>query len=231
VAGSIRDFAGRGIGVTHRLPGTGAALALNDPNLRLDSDNAALQLTTTRSDLNTQDRMPTGEYLGIRLADLGFTGREDFEISTTIPKIPGLDVVGQFGLYAGVDSKTSIRGGLISLDAPDHYGLFLVNNFQGVDADLNLIGLMTTGDDLKLTLRRVRKRFSLIVENLTRGSSSTLTINHPAFLDDQADLYAGVFGANTQSDVSKTLTITELKVTLWGELSAERELPGSKGKP
>ena len=50
--------------------------------------------------------MSTGEYLGVRLADLGFTGTEDFEISATIPNIPGLKVVGQFGLYAGSRSDT-----------------------------------------------------------------------------------------------------------------------------
>jgi hypothetical protein len=231
VAGSILDSAGHGIGLTHRLPGTGAALPLRDPNLLLDPEHSALRLTTTRSDLNTQDRMPTGEYLGIRLADLGFTGKEDFEISTTMPKIPGLKVVGQFGLYTGVNSSTSIRGGLISQDAPDHYGLFLVKNFQGLDSDLNELGLMNTGDDLRLTLRRIHGLYSLLVENRTNHSTSTLTINHPAFLDNQRDLYAGIFGANTQSDVSKTLTITELKVTIWSEQSAERDSPPAKNTP
>ena len=153
VQGSLQDAQGRGIGLTRRLPGTGTALSMRDPNLRLDTSQHVLLLTTTRSDLNTQDRMPTGEYLGVRLSDLGFTGREDFEISTTIPKIPGLDVVGQFGLYVGIDSASSIRGGLLSEDQPDRYHLFLVKNHQGIDSDINEIGLMTTGDDLRLTLR------------------------------------------------------------------------------
>ena len=56
---------GRGIGLTHRLPGTG----LGSARARSQSPPPprpprALELTTTRSDLNTQDRMPTGEYLG-----------------------------------------------------------------------------------------------------------------------------------------------------------------------
>ena len=42
---------------------------------------------------------------------------------------------------------------------------------------------MTTGDDLRLTLRRLGGRYSLVVDNLTRNSSSTLEIAHPAFLD------------------------------------------------
>ena len=105
IPGTLRDAQGRGIGLTHRLPGTGTGLPERDPNLRLRPDRRALELTTTRSDLNTQDRMATGEYLGVRLADLGFTGTEDFEIRATIPDIPGLKVVGQFGLYAGTAQR------------------------------------------------------------------------------------------------------------------------------
>ena len=65
--GTLQDADGRGIGLTHRLPGTGADLPDSDPNLRLRPDRHALELTTTRSDINTQDRMSTGEYLGVRL--------------------------------------------------------------------------------------------------------------------------------------------------------------------
>jgi ferric-dicitrate binding protein FerR (iron transport regulator) len=214
-AGTLLDGQGKGVGLTHRLPGTGSALEERDPNLRLNPDRRALELTTTRSDLNTQDRMPTGEYLGFRLANLGFTGKEDFEISASIPNIPGLKVVGQFGLYAGSRSNKNIRGGLIRRPAPDTYRLFLVSNPDGNDDDINEIGLMTTGDDLRLILRRVNGRYSLQVDNLTRNSSSTLEIAHPAFLDAEKDLYAGLFGANTQSDHRATLTIREVKVTVW----------------
>jgi len=213
--GTLQDLEGRGIGLTRRLPGTGSALPQRDPNLRLRADNRALELTTTRSDLNTQELLPTGEYLGFRLAELGFTGKEDFEISATIPNIPGLRVVGQFGLYAGSRSDTNIRGGLIRRPDPDSYRLFLVNNSLGVDHDIYEVGLMTIGDDLRLTLRRIRGRYSLLVENLTQNSSSTLEIVHPAFLDQEKDVYVGLFGANTQSDLRKTLTIREVKVTVW----------------
>ncbi|MGP0065741.1 MAG: FecR domain-containing protein, partial [Isosphaeraceae bacterium] len=213
--GTLQDADGRGIGLTHRLPGTGADLPDSDPNLRLRPDRHALELTTTRSDINTQERMSTGEYLGVRLSDLGFTGAEDFEIRATIPNIPGLNVVGQFGLYAGTGSDHNIRGGLISLPQPDTYRLFLVNNDGGRDSDIYEVGLTTSGEDLRLTLRRLNGKYSLVVDNLTRNSSSTLAIAHPKFLDGQAELYLGLFGANTQSDARKTLTIRELSVTVW----------------
>ncbi len=219
--GTLLDVGGLGIGLTCRLPGTGSDLAQRDPNLRLRSDRRALELTTTRSDLNTQERLATGEYPGLRLAELGFTGGEDFEISATIPDIPSLKEVGQFGLYAGPRSDSNIRGGLISRiglegsPVSPAFQMFLVKNEKGIDTDIYEVGLMTTGDDLRLTLRRLGGHYSLVVDNLTRKSSSTLKIPHPAFLDQETDLHVGLFGANTQSDLRKTLTIRELKVTVW----------------
>jgi len=228
---TIMDREGRGIGFTHRLPGTGAALPFRDPNILLRPEQHYLELTTTRSDINTQEGMPTGEYPGVRLADLGFTGKEDFEISATIPNIPGLKVVGQFGLYVGAWSDRNIRGGLISWPRPDLYRLFLVNNHDGIDQDLYEVGLMTTGDDLRLSLGRKGGRFSLVVENLTRRSSSTLNIAHPSFLDPEVELYAGLFGANTQSEHSKTLTIREVKVTVWTIQPGDRTMKMAGGRP
>jgi hypothetical protein len=227
--GSILDRAGRGIGFTHRLPGTGADLPNCDPHMALQSDQHILELTTTRSDINKQDGMRTGEYLGFRLSDLGFTGKEDFEISATIPNIPGLKAVGQFGLYVGAASDRNIRGGLISWPKPNLYRLFLVNNHGGIDRDLYEVGLMTTGDDLRLSLCRKNGRYSLVVENLSRKSASTLNIAHPAFLDADVDLYAGLFGANTQSEHSRTLTIREVRVTVWTVQPGDRTIKAASG--
>src|SRR5206468_1692365 len=74
----VKDLDGRGAGLTHRLPGTGRLLPDWDGNLRLNADKSQLELTTTDSDLNTQYKLNHGEYLGVRLADLGFSGKQDF---------------------------------------------------------------------------------------------------------------------------------------------------------
>jgi hypothetical protein len=227
VDGTIRDAEGRGVGLTHRLPGTGSALPASDPNLRLDPGRGRLALTTTRSDINTQVGLPTGEYLGVRLTDFGFTGTEDFAVSAEIPQIPGLASVGQFGLYAGTRSDKVIRGGLISQPEPDRYLQFLVNNDGGTDSDIYEVGFVTTGDDLKITLRRVGGKYSLVVENLTKQRSSTLAIAHPAFLDGAGDLHVGLFGANTQSDVRKTLTIQRFDVRVWTVSPVKSAAPSS----
>jgi hypothetical protein len=211
----LHDAAGQGTGLTHRLPGTGTRLAERDANLRLDREKGQLALTTTNSDINRQVNMDTGEYLGVRLSDLGFTGPEDFAVSVAIPNIPALPRVGQFGLYAGTRSDRNIRGGVISKREPGQYTQFLVNNNGGRDTDPHFVGLSSVGDDLRLTLRRAGGKYTLTVANETTGGSTTLAIRHPDFLDAERDLYVGLFGANTQSEVRKTLVIKEVKVTVW----------------
>jgi FecR protein len=215
VTGTLGDFLSNGTGLTHRLPGTGGKLGARDANLRLDPDNGHLSLLTTNSDINQQVNMDRGEYLGVRLADLGFTGSEDFAVTVAIPKIPALPHVGQFGLYAGTKSDRNIRGGVISKREPGQYTQFLVNNNGGRDTDSHFVGLSSVGDDLRLTLRRTAGKYSLTVANETTGGSTTLATRHPDFLDGERDLYVGLFGANTQSEVRKTLVIKEVQVTVW----------------
>jgi hypothetical protein len=219
-ATTILDRQGRGSGFTYRLPGTGAKLPASDPNLALDSANGHLELTTTNSDINRQVNMPTGEYLGFKLADLGFTGEEDFEVTADVPGIPALRRVGQFGLYAGSNSDRVIRGGLISRKDSGEYTQFMVNNNGGRDTDSNFIGLTTSGDDLRVILRRTAGKYALTVENQTTGGSSTQTIRHPEFLDGDKDLHVGFFGANTQSNDPKMLVIKQVSVTVWTAVHA-----------
>ena len=175
--GGIRDDAGVLTGFTHRLPGTGTALPSDDPNLRLIPAKGQLELTTTKSDLNTQSELPQGEYLGVRLADLGFAGPEDFEVSVTILDIPALEFIGQFGVYAGPASNQNIRGGLISArrKEPGQYTQFLVINRNGDDSRPYKVGLFETGTDLRITLRREAGTFTLTVANLTTAEASTVT--------------------------------------------------------
>ncbi len=213
--GGIRDANGLATGLPVRLPGTGADLPANDPNLVLNLEKKQLQLTTTNTDLNTQYRLHRGEYLGVRLSDLGFTGKEDFAATVTIPNIPALKEVGQFGLYAGAWSDRNIRGGLLSSPRePGQYTQFLVNNNDGKDANFGRVGLLSPGSSLRLILRRSEGKYALALEDLTTGSTSTLTIPHPEFLDGEKDLYVGLFGANTQSEVRKTLVVKEFGVTV-----------------
>ena len=149
--------------------------------------------------------MPTGEYLGFRLSDLGLHAvRKTSSSAPRSPRFPALRSSASSGSTSAASSVANIRGGLISQPQPGRYGLFLVNNHGGSDSDLNEVGLMSTGDDLRLTLRADRRPLLASSSRTSRrGSSNTLTIDHPAFLDKEPDLFAGLFGANTQSDVSQ----------------------------
>jgi FecR protein len=223
VDGSIQDAGGMGTGLTHRLPGTGNAIAPNDPNLRLVPEKGQLELTTTNSDLNTQYRLHRGEYLGLRLADLGFTGTEDFELAATFPSIPPLSGIGQLGLYCGTRSDRAIRGGVhVSDKSEGQFTQFLVNNPDGKDTDTCRVGLNEAGTTLRMILRRAGGKYSLIVENQTVGFANTLAIHHPDFLDGETDLYVGLFGANTQSDVRRTFAVKDVKVTVWTAAPTDR---------
>ena len=215
VDGTLRDRDGHGVGFAARLPGTGGRLPDRDLHLRLDVASGTLEMTATRSDLNTQYLLDEGEYLGIRLADLGFLGPEDFEITATIANIPELPVVGQFGLYAGSRSDRNIRGGLVKKRTPQEYTQFLVNNDGGRDSNAYFVGLDTAGADLRLTLRRRQGKFSLMIDNQTTASSSTLSIRHPAFLDGERDLQVGVFAAMPREGEPKPIQVRDVKVTVW----------------
>jgi hypothetical protein len=213
--GTQADGAGAPTGLTHRLPGTGGQLPVHDPNLRLDASTGSLALTTTRSDLNHRFKLPEGEYLGLRLSDLGFTGEEDFEVSVVVPNIPALAAVGQFGLYAGSRNDLCIRGGLISQRTANRYSQFFVNNVAGLDQNAMYVGLVETGNDVRLTLHRRAGSYSLTVENLTSGASSTLSIRPLATLAAERQMFVGIFGANTGSEERQTLSLTDLSATVW----------------
>jgi len=214
---SIADAEGLRTGLTHRLPGTGDRLPEHDPNLRLDPAHGRLELTTTRSDIRGPFQLDRGEYLGVKLTELGFTGKEDFAVTATVPNTPELENFGQFGLYAGTGSDRNIRGGLIKWGRrdPGQNTQFLVNSNSGRDTDLYRVGLLSPGKDLRFTLRRTAGKYSLTVDDLTDGGASTLTIRHPELLDGERDLYVGLFGANPYTDVQKTLTVKEFSVTVW----------------
>jgi hypothetical protein len=216
IDGSLRDAAGVGTGLSHRLPGTGRDLMTDDENLVLNHALGQLELTTTNSDLNTQYQLGKGEYLGIKLTDLGFTGSEDFALTVVVPNIPDLKKVGQFGLYAGVRSDHNIRGGLLSRKEPDQYRQFMVQNRAGKDVPPpHFVGLITPGADLRMTLRREASQFDLTIENLNTGNKTSLAMPQPAYLEGQRDMYVGFFGANTQSEVRRTLILKEFKATVW----------------
>jgi hypothetical protein len=227
VAGSLQDRAGSGIGLTHRMPGTGSLLGKNDENLWLDTRLGQLQVTTTETDINGLYQLGRGEYFGVRLADLGFAESEDFEVTATFLNSPVLDGFNQFGLYAGTGSRQNVRGGMIGFAGAYIGGnngatQFIVNHEDKVDKQINSVGVYKQGSDVVLTLRRIGGRYSLTSENRTTGESVTVTTTPPTFLKGALDMHAGIFGANTRTKETRILFVKSLKVTVWTTLKDGR---------
>ena len=214
VPNTLLDGNGMGTGLTARLIGTGTDLKKQDENLRLNRELGILELGTTQSDLNHQFKIRQGEYLGNYLSELGFTGKEDFEVQVRIKDIPSLKTVGQFGLFVGAKSDKNIRGGLVSKREPRMYRQHLVNNNGGKDSNANFIGLESAGDDLRLTLRRVAGQYTSTTENETSGASSTLKIRHPEFLDNEPDLLVGIYAATPRDTEPSKVLIDEYRITV-----------------
>jgi len=212
--GTLADIAGTGTGFTHRLSGTGSGHPGKDPNLIL-APGGGLDVTATGSDLNTRFRLDQAEFPGVRLADLGFTGAEDFEVSVAVADVPAMAFVGQFGVYAGTSAEWTVRGGLVSQRAPDSFRQFVVNTRDGRDKDAYFVGLGAPGDDLRIRLARTGGKFSMAVENRTSGATSTLAIRHPEFLDGWADLTAGVFACDPRGKDHKAVRFREFSATVW----------------
>jgi negative regulator of sigma E activity len=221
VPGTLPDRNRQGTGLTHRLPGTRHDLRIRDKNLHLNSEMGCLEMLVYDNDLDKQRKLYQGEYVGIRLSDLGFTGEEDFAVTAVIPNVPLLGGVGQLGLYAGTRSDKTIRGGLMRRWGSNggYYNQFFVHNNGSRDSQLHTVGLASCGESIRLTLQRLGGKYSLTVENLTTGTSSTLSNRPPDFLDEERDLYVGVFAAAPWSKWWGTLRIKELKATIWTVVS------------
>jgi hypothetical protein len=218
IPGTLKDQNRQGIGLTHRLPGTRHDMRISDGLLQLHPEAGLLELDAIDNDLHRQRKLHNGEYVGVRLSDLGFTGKEDFEVTAVFLNTPWLQgMIGQLGLYAGARSDKNIRGGLIHQlgDKDGHYSQFVVHNNGGRDSQLHTVGLASSGENLRLTLQRLGGKYSLTVENLTKGVSNVLFNRHPGFLDTERDLYVGVFAAVPWHRGQEALFIKDFKATVW----------------
>ena len=212
VPGTLQDISGNGTGLATRLPGTGSNLLADDANLALDTTNGLLTVLSTNSDLNGQQNLGTGEYLGTSLSDLGFTGRNNFRVQAKFVNIQYAEDFDQFGLYVGSDSSHNFRCGWGHIFNPAT--LATINN-GGQDSGGGFSNqfVPAVGDTVVLTLSRTHGIYAVSIHNLTHpGQSGTLTIEQPSFLNHSTSLYVGVFAANSGNGNVKTLTVDQYNV-------------------
>lgn len=218
-AGSIKDAKGQGTGFTTRLGGSGTNLQANDANLSLDTSAGVLNLTTTQADINGQRNMADLEAVGIDLASLGFTGKEDFYVSARFVGIPDnsvMDVPDQLGIFVGSTTTAVIRAGFINFDryAPD--GVVRSNQAFAVQTNgeqdgesrwLGQTGSADVGETMTVEISRRGGTWSVLVNgedavpNTERDGSGTRT--PPTFLNGKSDLVVGVFGLDVNGTHKK----------------------------
>lgn len=203
--GSLNDASGRGTGFVTRLSGTGSALAANDSNLELDTDAGVLRVYSTPSNLNGQSNLPEGQFPGISLSTLGFTGAEDFSVTATFRNIQYSEPVDQFGVYVGVDSRTAMRAGYLHFGGSDAR-LFAVHTIGGLDVNLASFVGPRAGTDLEIVITRTDGIFSVQL------GGSQIPFEQPDFLNDFSDLTVGVFAGNPVNTNSKTGTVDDFSV-------------------
>ena len=217
----VFDQNGKSVGLS-RLDRTGGDFLSNDPNLLVDRVAGLLKVTATQSDINHQSLLANGEYFGVRLSELGFTGKEDFEVRLNVLDTPNLQGYAQYGLYVAESTMQCARGGVIRWSKENEYAQFLVNTDDGKDADTNQLGYISPGSDIAIYLRRKNGRYTLEMKDLESENSNTLQTRHPAFLDGCEDLQVGIFVANPfHKENHATVSFDSFGVSVWKQKESE----------
>lgn len=199
--GTILDAQGEGTGFTTRLSGTGTGLAANDPNLDIDTAAGVLHITSTLGDINGQSGLPTLEFPGINLSELGFTGTQDFIVTATFSNVPDNTVLKSFdqlGLYVGRDSAENTQGMIINFDFFGNDNEFASRNIRaGVEANGIFSLAPTPSGQVTFTISRSAGVWTTQLAGSFGVSTKNPSVSPQTFLGSDNDLTAGVFVVNT----------------------------------
>ena len=206
IVGTIQDKNGIGTGFTHRLPGTGSALAEEDSNIDIDLMTGQMLLTSTRSDIQHDLNLPTLENPALLLEDIG---TDDFTVTVVVRDAHVPNLSDQFGIIVGSSVTETVRAGIHDSDV-----FWFSRNTGGSDNNwFSGANSFLPGDDLRIELSRTNQKWKMRWTNLTdparNGSSSEFDI---PWLDDENDLYVGLHVANARSDHSFVTRIDEFHV-------------------
>ena len=184
ISGTIADSAGNGTGFTTRLPGTGASIPANDPNLTLNAANGALQIGSGAT-----------EYIGLPLSSVGVTSSEDFSVSLPLANVQYPNASDQAGIFIGTSSTQAFRGGIANLAGTPSAFTVQTNGSSDSNTLSSTALAPSPGDNIVLILSRAGGVYSLQLNNLTAPTKSGLIpITQPAYLSGVSGLIAGFFG-------------------------------------
>jgi beta-xylosidase len=210
----LRDANGVFTGLTTRLPGTGGALPSLDPNLLLDPTAGLLKLSTTRGDFNGGAGLAGTSTPGIALADLGFTGGEDFSATAVFRPLPGIEFIDQVGLYVGAAGNTLTRAGTIVFATPERYSTHTIG---GGDTGGHFFGFGFNGaDGMTVTISRSSGVWHYFVDGVEWNP-----VTPASFLDGRSDLVTGLFAITPLNGNVKVVDVDAFSVV---SATAERAL-------
>lgn len=193
--GTILDSNGLGVGFTHRLPGTGFDLPASDPNMNLQSQPGRLALRSTHTDLNhfPGNTPPLGIFEAPGLYLQNILG-QNISMSALFRNVRVPNGSDQLMIYAGTTSSNVLRSGV------HNQNIFTFTGNQGTGDQntlLSPLGAFADGDDLRLTLSRIKGEWQLAWTNLTNPQASGAGPKIPVpWLDGESNLYVGVLAAN-----------------------------------
>jgi hypothetical protein len=166
-----------------------------------------LALRTTRADFNGAAGLDANSSPGAALADLGFTGSEDFAVTAVFRPLPGIEFIDQVGVYVGASSAALTRAGTIVFAAPERYS---VHSRNGVDEGGRFFGFGFNGSDgMTVTITREAGAWRYYVDGVEWNPPAP-----PTFLDGVADLTAGVFAITPLNSRPKTVALDSLSVVV-----------------
>jgi hypothetical protein len=199
-SGTLNDQNGMGTGFTSRLPGTGSAIPVNDPNLNLDTANSQLVLQSTYSSPNyanagLQNNAANLVGLDAPTLQLSGIGTGNFIVRAQFNNLNLPAPSDEIGVLVGASISNVVRGGTF-WDTPsvgNSAGFnYAQNGFDGPPTN-GATGTFQPGQDGEFELGRINGVWHFSWHNLSTGNGDTYGNFSVPGLDSQNDLYVGIF--------------------------------------
>lgn len=196
--GAILDESGTPTPFSLRLPGTGASIATDDPNLFYDPANGVLNIISTTYDFNGESGLDEAEAIGITLDCIGFNGTQDFTVTGYFTNYNATANYDQIGIFAASAATNILRGGAIyNSDFVAEPGSYGVGDQNGAELGINTATPPT--NEMVVLIGRAAGVWSMNVDGLNVTPNASLTyLNGP--MNGPTNLVVGVFAENNALD-------------------------------
>ncbi len=221
----ITDFNGIGTGLPTRLPGTGSALATNDPNLFIDG-TGNLEIFSTSSDFNGGNGMDVNESLGVSLNTIGFTGTQDLNAWAIFPlPFPSTAQFDQFGIVIGESTLAHTRAGSITFAAKERYSENVNTNASGVPVNTGgqYFGF---GFNASIPMTVLINRTAGVWHYFIDGVQWDV-LAQPTFLNDRTNLTACIFAEDVVNGVHKIFNVDQFETRVFNKATLNAHVNGA----